>query len=67
MGSGTHFDVIEGGEMGPVENEDYAAALVRFSSDSQGAGAVGTIEASRGHRGAVVWLSDRGCMAPRVR
>jgi len=47
MGSGTHFDVIEGGEMGPVENEDYAAALVRFSSDSQGAGAVGTIEASR--------------------
>jgi len=30
-----------------VENEDYAAALVRFGSDSQGAGAVGTIEASR--------------------
>ena len=30
MGSGTHFDVIEGGEMGAVENEDYAAALVRF-------------------------------------
>src|SRR4029078_812076 len=47
MGSGTHFDVIEGGEMGPVENEDYAAALFRFGSDSQGAGAVGTIEASR--------------------
>src|SRR6478609_2349490 len=31
MGSGTHFDVIEGGEMGPVENEDYAAALVRWA------------------------------------
>ena len=47
MGSGTHFDVIEGGEMGTVENEDYAAALVRFGSDAQGSGAVGTIEASR--------------------
>jgi predicted dehydrogenase len=47
MGSGTHFDVIEGGELGPVENEDYAAALVRFGDDATGAGAVGTIEASR--------------------
>jgi predicted dehydrogenase len=47
MGSGTHFDVIEGGEMGAVENEDYAAALVRFGPDAQGSGAVGTIEASR--------------------
>jgi predicted dehydrogenase len=47
MGSGTHFDVIEGGEMGTVENEDYAAALVRFGADAHGAGAVGTIEASR--------------------
>jgi predicted dehydrogenase len=47
MGSGTHFAVIENGDMGPVENEDYAAALVRFGSQSPGAGAVGTIEASR--------------------
>ena len=42
MGSGTHFAVIENGEMGEVENDDYVAALVRFS-----AGAVGTLEASR--------------------
>lgn len=47
MGAGTHFDVIEGGELGAVENEDYAAALVRFGDDASGAGAVGTIEASR--------------------
>ncbi len=47
MGSGTHFDVVENGEMGPVENEDYAAALVRFGPHARGAGAVGTIEASR--------------------
>jgi predicted dehydrogenase len=42
MGSGTHFAVIEGGELGDVDNEDYAAALVRFAQ-----GAVGTLEASR--------------------
>lgn len=47
MGQGTHFDVIEGGELGPVENEDYATAMVRFSDDGPGAEAVGTIEASR--------------------
>lgn len=47
MGSGTHFAVIEDGEMGPVENEDYAAALVRFADDARGAGAVGTLEVSR--------------------
>ncbi|VXB04964.1 Myo-inositol 2-dehydrogenase [Arthrobacter sp. 9AX] len=47
MGTGTHFAVIEGGEMGNVENEDYAAALVRFGSSAAGAGAVGTVEASR--------------------
>jgi predicted dehydrogenase len=47
MGSGTHFAVIEDGEMGTVENEDYAAALVRFASNSRGAGAVGTLEVSR--------------------
>jgi predicted dehydrogenase len=45
MGSGTHFAVIEDGELGTVENDDYAAALVRFAG--HGSGAVGTLEASR--------------------
>ena len=31
MGSATHFAVIEDGEMGEVENDDYVAALVRFA------------------------------------
>jgi predicted dehydrogenase len=47
MGTGTHFDVIEGGELGDVENEDYAAMLVRFAGNAVAAGAVGTLEASR--------------------
>src|SRR5690606_37410912 len=47
MGSGTHFAVIEDGEMGRVENEDYAAALVRFAATAQGPGPVGTLEVSR--------------------
>lgn len=47
MGVGTHFDIIEGGEKGAVENEDYAGMLVRFSDDAIAAGAVGTLEASR--------------------
>ncbi len=47
MGSGTHFAVIENGELGDVENDDYAGALVRFAGGSPGAGAVGTLEASR--------------------
>ena len=47
MGSGTHFDVIEGGERKPVENEDYGGALIRFADNAIAAGAVGTIEASR--------------------
>ena len=47
MGTGTHFDVIEGGELGPVENEDYAGMLVRFGPNAVAAGAVGTLEASR--------------------
>ncbi|QPR39745.1 Gfo/Idh/MocA family protein [Brevibacterium casei] len=47
MGSGTHFSVVEGGEMAPVENEDYAGLLVHFGAGAQGAGAVGTLEASR--------------------
>ena len=47
MGSATHFAVIENGEMGEVENDDYVAALVRFGTGSRAAGAVGTLEASR--------------------
>jgi predicted dehydrogenase len=47
MGSATHFAVIEDGELGPVENDDYAATLVRFAATAQGPGAVGTLEASR--------------------
>jgi predicted dehydrogenase len=47
MGQATHLAVIEDGELGDVENDDYAAALVRFSADSPAAGAVGTLEASR--------------------
>jgi predicted dehydrogenase len=47
MGTGTHFAVIEGGVMKPVENEDYGAALIRFADNAQAAGAVGTLEASR--------------------
>jgi predicted dehydrogenase len=47
MGSATHFAVIEDGELGPVENDDYAAALVRFAPTAKGPGAVGTLEASR--------------------
>jgi predicted dehydrogenase len=47
MGQATHFAVVENGEMAPVENEEYAGRLVRFASDAVGAGAVGTLEASR--------------------
>src|SRR6266545_4934887 len=47
MGSATHFAVIQDGELGPVDNEDYAATLVRFSPTAQGPAAVGTLEASR--------------------
>ena len=41
MGSATHFAVIENGEMGEVENDDYVAALVRFAA-AHPAGAVGS-------------------------
>jgi predicted dehydrogenase len=47
MGAATHFAVIEDGELGDVENDDYVAALVRFAGGSHAAGAVGTLEASR--------------------
>jgi predicted dehydrogenase len=69
MGTGTHFSVVEGdAELGPVENEDWCAALVEFES-----GLKGTIELSRvvvgadarywfeinGTRGAVAWNFER--------
>jgi predicted dehydrogenase len=69
MGSGTHFSVVEGDvELGPVENEDWCAALVEFES-----GLKGTIELSRvmvggdarywfevnGTRGALAWNFER--------
>lgn len=41
-GAGTHFDVAPGGPLGPVQNEDYVAALLRFAS-----GARGVLESSR--------------------
>ncbi len=47
MGKGTHFAVIENGKMEPVENEDYAGAVIRLADNALAAGAVGTIEASR--------------------
>jgi predicted dehydrogenase len=69
MGTGTHFSIVEGDvELGPVENEDWCAALVEFES-----GLKGTIELSRvivgaearywfevnGTRGAVAWNFER--------
>jgi predicted dehydrogenase len=65
---GTHFDVVEGGELAPVENEDVVWSIVRFSR-----GVVGTIESSRvavgpqaryafevhGSQGAVAWDFER--------
>jgi predicted dehydrogenase len=64
----SHFAVVEGGEMGPVENEDYASSLVQFEN-----GARGTLETSRvcvgphvrmsfevnGTRGALSWDFQR--------
>jgi predicted dehydrogenase len=68
MGTGTHFSIGEGGELGDVENEDSVASLVEFES-----GLRGIIEASRviigpacryvfeanGTRGAVAWNFER--------
>jgi predicted dehydrogenase len=67
-GMGTGHFVVEGGEMGTVENEDYASSLVRFEN-----GARGTLENSRtcvgphvrnsfevnGTRGALSWNFQR--------
>jgi predicted dehydrogenase len=47
MGSGTHFDVIEGGPKQAVENEDYASMLIKFADNAVASGAIGTLEASR--------------------
>jgi predicted dehydrogenase len=63
-GAASHFARAEGGDLTPVENEDYAAALLRFAD-----GARGTLAASRvavgeqcaygievhGDRGALAW------------
>jgi predicted dehydrogenase len=63
-GAASHLARVEGGDPGPVENEDYAAALLRFAG-----GARGTLIASRvavgeqctygievhGDRGALAW------------
>jgi predicted dehydrogenase len=65
---GTHFAVVEGGELAPAENEDVVWSIVRFAR-----GVTGTIEASRvavgpqarytfeihGSRGAVAWDFER--------
>jgi predicted dehydrogenase len=63
-GTTSHFALAEGGELGPVQNEDYLSSLLRFAS-----GARGSLEASRvavgeqnnyafdihGSRGALYW------------
>lgn len=41
-GAGSHYAIAEGGELGPVQNEDWAGCLLRF-----GSGARGSLEASR--------------------
>jgi len=65
---GTHFDLVEGGELAPVENEDAVWSIVRFEQ-----GVTGTIESSRvavgpqaryafevhGSSGALAWDFER--------
>jgi predicted dehydrogenase len=67
-GPASHFAVVEGGELGTVETDDYAAGLLRFAG-----GPVGTVEASRisvgprcrlgfeiyGSEGSVCWDFER--------
>ena len=67
-GAGTHFAIIEGGTLAPVENEDVLWSIVRFAR-----GVTGTIESSRvavgpqaryafevnGSEGAVAWDFER--------
>ena len=66
--AGTHFALVEGGTLAPVENEDVVWSIVRFAR-----GLTGTIEASRvavgpqaryafevhGSRGALAWDFER--------
>lgn len=73
MGTGTHFAVIEGGELGTVENDDCCAAMIRFVDGPGRDGAVGTLEVSRvavgpqcglgfqiyGTDGSVSWVFER--------
>jgi predicted dehydrogenase len=40
--AGSHYDIVAGGELGPVENEDYVGGLIHFAN-----GARGMLEASR--------------------
>ena len=54
MGSGTHFAVIEDGELGDVENDDYVGALVRFAADSPGCRRGRHPRGLPGHRGPTV-------------
>ena len=66
MGSGTHFAVIEDGEMGTVENEDYGAVLARFAPDSRGTVAVAPWSAHEWSSGPNAGWPLR-CTAPRAR
>ena len=77
MGTGTHFALVEGGELGEVENEDSVVSLVEFES-----GLRGTLEATRalvgrhvemafdvhGTKGALAWdfqrLNELGVYGP---
>lgn len=47
MGVSNHFAVIEDGEMGDVENDDYVSCLARFAPGGVADGAIATLEASR--------------------
>jgi predicted dehydrogenase len=51
-GAGTHFDLAADGERVPVENEDYAGALLRFADGAVGVDVHGT-------DGAVSWDFER--------
>lgn len=46
-GGGSHFDLVEGGELGDVENEDYAGMVAQLREDAVASSALGTLEASR--------------------
>lgn len=46
-GAGSHFDVVKGGELGAVENEDYAGMLVQLRAEAVASGSLGALESSR--------------------